>query len=123
MNFRDDLKRFSARIKTQERAVFVGVAAAAKASIVEGSPITGAPGQLVQSGNLRSSWQLEFESPTAALISTNVEYAPEMEHGVRDGRELHQRSAIGGFHSVALTIAGIEKLVHSERVKLAGGAP
>jgi hypothetical protein len=37
----------------------------------------------VDTGALRNSWQLQFESPTAALISTNVEYAPIIEDNVR----------------------------------------
>lgn len=122
MGFADDLRGFTAKVNARTQAVFVNTCAAAKDSIQVGSPVTGAPGQLVDTGNLRASWQLEFESPTSALISTNVEYAEQMETGTRDGKALVQRSQVGGFHSVALTRVGLNRIVEVETAKLAGGS-
>ncbi len=119
MSFGDDLRIFAAKVHTNNQAVFVNTCAAAKDSITDGSPTTGAPGQLVDTGNLKASWQLEFESASSALISTNVEYAQQMEEGTRDGRALVQRSQVGGFHSVALTVAGLDKIVALEAEKVA----
>jgi hypothetical protein len=72
----------------------------------------------VSTGNLKASWQLTFESPDAALISSNVEYAEIIEDNIR-GATL--RSKVGGFHSVKLTIAGWQRLVEDETRKLTGG--
>ena len=118
--FADSLNRFTAKVKADTQAVFVNTASAALDSIQNGSPVTGSPGQLVDTGNLKASWQLNFDTPTSALILTNVVYARQMEDGTRDGRALTQRSPTGGFHSVALTIAGLDRLVEAETVKMAG---
>ena len=117
MTFDSDLAAWVAKIHARNKAVFVNTAAAVKGSIVDGSPTTGAPGQPVDTGTLKASWQLAFESPSVALISTNVKYAPVIEDNVR-GATL--RSAVGGFHSVRYTVAGFERLVAVE-VRRAGG--
>lgn len=111
MSFESDLARFFANTKYKTQAAFINTASAVKESVVNGSPLTSAPGQPVDTGNLKASWQLTFESPTAALISTNVEYAPVIEYNTR-GATL--RSQVGGFHSVALTVGGFERLVEAE---------
>lgn len=111
MSFADDLNAFFAKTRYKTQTAFVNSANAVKESVVHGSAVTGAPGQPVDTGNLKASWQLTFDSPTEALVSTNVEYAPIIEYNVR-GATL--RSKVGGFHSVALTVAGFEKLVEAE---------
>ena len=55
MTFSDDLRRFVTTVRDNNRAVYVGVAAGAHESITVGSPITGAAGQPVDTGNLRAS--------------------------------------------------------------------
>lgn len=111
--FADDVARFAQKVEARSQAVFVGTVAEAKTSIVEGSPITGAPGQPVDTGNLRSSWQAVFESRSSALISTNVAYARSNEDGVArpGGGPYRLLSRIGGRHSVKLTIVGLPRLV------------
>lgn len=120
MSFADDMARFTAKVETSSKAVFVNVCAAAKDSITDGSPLTGAPGQPVDTGNLKASWQLEFTSPTSAEITTNVDYAEAVEDGVGPhgprayGRErsgAKTGSVVGGSHSVKLTMAGLSRLV------------
>lgn len=126
MSFFEALKRFSVKLETKTRQAFVAGCAAIKNSIVEGSPLTGSPGQPVgdpatdpNSGNLRDSWTLEFEDANHALISTNVIYAPHNEYGItEDGRPYVQRSAVGGRHSVALTMAGAQRLMDAEAARL-----
>lgn len=113
--------------------VFTMVAQEAHRSVVEGSEITGAPGQPVgqygpgyhngeHGGHLKGSWQLVFDSPNVAVIGTNVEYAESIEDGLsyaHGGTPMTLRSTVGGFHSVAQTEAGIPKIVAAvtERVK------
>src|SRR3990167_6130650 len=107
--FADQLNAFSAKVRVRTPAVFVGTVAAAHTSIQSGSTLTGSKGQPVDENNLRPSWQTTFESPTVALISTNVAYAESNEDGIArpGGGPYIQRSAIGGRWSVALTRAEI----------------
>ena len=124
MSFLDDIKRFNVKLENLTQEGFVGTVAEAKNSIVFGSPLTGAPGQVVADvggGNLRDSWQVEFEDPNTALISTNVPYAESNEDGIaRPGGDPYiQRSAVGGRWNVALTRAGIQNIVDSEVERLA----
>lgn len=120
MSFADDIKRFNVKVEQLVDQAFVNVASAAHESIVNGSPVTGAPGQPVDTGNLRASWHLEFPSKESAVISTNVEYAPYVEAGVagKGGRPAHYQNH--GPHSVAHTIARIQPLVDHEVRKLKG---
>ena len=110
--FDANIDRFIVHVQSLETGLLPRVAALAHESIQTGSPITGAPGQPVDTGNLRASWQLAFPSADVAEISTKSEYAMPNETGVRhDGRPYVQRSPVGGRHSVALTIAGFQKIV------------
>lgn len=115
MSFADDLNRFVAKTKATTTAVYVGTATKVQES-VKGSgvpgmvhPITGAPGQPVDTGNLRNSWTLRI-TPTEATISTNVKYAPAIEDGVGRYGTMRVRSAVGGFHSVKLTVGNANGL-------------
>ena len=111
-SFTDDMRAFQATIATRNRAVCHGVVAAVTRSVVEGSEFTGAPGQLVDTGNLRASWHTAYTSPDVAEITTNVAYARMAEEGRReDGAAITQRSEVGGFHSIKLTAAGFDRLV------------
>lgn len=116
MSFQRDLADFVRKTEAKRRAVFLNTVSATKDSIVNGSPLTAAPGQPVDTGNLRNSWDHAFEGGgDAATIFTNVEYAPIIEDNVR-GATL--RSQVGGFHSVKLTVAGFEKIVDAETRKV-----
>ena len=97
--------------------------AEAKSSIVEGSALTGSPGQPVDTGALKASWQTEFPDANTAIISTSLVYAPMNETGVRpDGGAYKQKSAQGGRWSCALTIAGIQNIVDAVATRLAEGS-
>lgn len=115
MSFDRDLAAFVAKTEAKRRAVFVNTVSAVKDSVVNGSPITGAPGQPVDTGTLKNSWVAEFDTSESATISTNVEYAPVIEDNLR-GATL--RSQVGGFHSVKLTVAGFQRLVDAEVAKV-----
>lgn len=120
MGFADDLRAFGLKVQTRNQAVFAGVVADTKTSIVEGSPVTGAPGQPVRTGNLRASWQTAFETPTSAIISTNVAYAKPIEDGVGRFGPMTLRSKVGGWHSVALTVANFPRLVAATAERILG---
>lgn len=111
MSFADDLARFKAATVRKAQAIHAGVVEEAFTSIVEGSPLTGAPGQPVQTGNLKGSWQTLTLGPLSAEIMTNVIYAPQIEEGSRGDKPLTLRSPVGGFHSVALTRLSWDRIV------------
>jgi hypothetical protein len=126
MSFADDLQRFTAKVETRSQAVFLGTVTAAYESITDGSP--GQPvGQYGPGyhegdvgGELKASWQTHFLSPTVAEIVTNSPYAKQNEDGIArpGGGSYEQRSTVGGRHSVALTHAGIQRIVDAETKKV-----
>lgn len=111
MSFTTDLQAFARKVEKRNRDIFVGVSTAVHDSVVEGSPLTGAPGQPVDTGNLRASWILRFLARWLSRTSTNVEYAPPIEEGIGPHGPMTLRSAVGGFHSVKLTRAGFQNIV------------
>ena len=56
----DQIREFTLRFKAQSDAHFANVGSAMQASIQDGSPVTGAPGQPVDTGYLRATWTLSF---------------------------------------------------------------
>ncbi len=119
-DFNDQIRAFGLKVQGTTRAAFVNTVAATAASITDGSPITSAPGQPVDTGALKASWQTVFESPTSAIIGTNLVYAPLIEDGISgQGKPLTLRSQVGGFHSVALTALNFDKIVEAEAAKVA----
>ena len=130
MSFADDLKRFAVKTQGKSNALFINVAKDVKSSIVDGSAVTGAPGQPVDSGALKASWQLTFESKQSALVSTNIAYAPVIEDNLRssfnprgempekDALRKLKKSIVGGSHSVKLTVGAFDRLVESKLAEL-----
>jgi len=133
--FADDLKLFADKVHRRGRQVFVGSVVAVHESVVEGSPLTGAPGQPVDTGFLKSSWIPAFPGEWLGEVSTNVSYAPVVEAGgdrsLYDARGVDRPprkqipgstnykgpSVVGGPHSVALTRASWDRIVESEVTK------
>lgn len=138
MSFGDDLAFFRDKVVRRSRLVFLGSVDGIHDSVVEGSTVTGAPGQPVDVGNLLGSWQQTYPEEWVGQTATNVEYARAIEEGqqgeytttphtrviretgqvidVAGGtrvtpRKMTLRSAVGGFHSVKLTRAGWKKVV------------
>jgi len=122
MSFSSELRRVAVKAETRTHDIFVATVAAAADSIVNGSPVTGAPGQPVDTGALKASWQTTFESRTQALIATKSAYAIPNEEGIReDGGPYVQRSPVGGRHSVKQTIAGMPRLIAQATRDVTGG--
>lgn len=116
MSFESDIGRILVKLELAERALLPAVAAEVHNSIVFGSSLTGAPGQVVadvNGGNLRDSWQLTFPTEDSAQSSTNVAYAQSNEDGIArpGGGPYVQRSAIGGRHSVSKTVDAFPRIV------------
>jgi hypothetical protein len=117
-DFDAQVRSFALAVPAYSRRVFVNSAAAVKDSITNGSAITGSPGQPVDTGVLRASWQLNFEDANTASISTNVVYAPQIEDGISwRGKPLTLRSAVGGFHSVKTTVLNFMRLVDAVKAR------
>jgi hypothetical protein len=125
MSFTDDLHRFEQKLDQRLSDVFLGSVTGVSASIVEGSEITGAPGQPVDDGFLIGSWgDPTFPEEWVGLVSTHAEYAPAIEDGQQEpyttasGKEVEPRpmtllSEVGGFHSVKMTRANFDLIVRA----------
>jgi hypothetical protein len=104
--FDDALTKFIVKVDQNAKDVFADIVGKTHESIVDGSQITGALGQPVDTGNLRTSWNTQFTGDTEAVIQTNVEYAPYVEDNVNDVQFKNH-----GPHSVKQTIAAFERIV------------
>lgn len=140
MSLGDDLRLFRDKVHRRSRDVFVGSVNAVHGSVVDGSTVTAAPGQPVDTGNLKASWIESFPGEWVGETATNVVYAPAIEEGqqapyttspservieetgqiisVAGGAQVTPgpmtlQSKVGGFHSVKLTRAGWNKLMES----------
>ncbi len=115
MGFGDEITAWTQKVEANSQKIFLNVASHVYESIVNGSAVTGAPGQPVDTGNLRNSWQLSFPTPTEAVIQTNCEYAPVIEDNVRGVTFKNH-----GPHSVKLSAAGLDRIVEAETAKVVG---
>lgn len=121
MTFNDDLQKFKGKIETQSNDIFLGVGEECLRSIVEGSEITGAPGQQVDTGALKGSWQRSFPSAIEQVIGTDSPYAQQEEDGIAySGKPITQHSSVGGPHSTELTIAGFQAIVEVVTKRVVG---
>jgi len=93
-------------------------------SIVNGSGITGSPGQPVKDDVLRKSWVTTKLSPTHATVLTDNEYAEPNETGIPPiGMKTYNLlSPVGGRYSISKTVAGWGKIVDAAIAKQGQGA-
>lgn len=122
MTFSGDLAKFADKVRGNLVEIVTEGGVEVQRSVVEGSELTGAPGQPVDTGNLKGSFIPERTGDLEWQTTTNVEYAPAIEAGIQqpyttaDGQSVTPkamtlRSKVGGFGSVALTRAGWQKIV------------
>lgn len=122
MSFESDIGRFTDKLRRRVEATFVGSTEEVQRSIQDGSSITGAPGQPVDTSALRDSWTPRLEIPFLWRTTTNIEYAPAIEEGQQQPyttsrgtqvipRPMTLRSKVGGFHSVLKTRTGWVRIV------------
>jgi hypothetical protein len=109
-NFEAAINGFVRKTEQVTDRVLLDAAMTVHRSITVGDPLTGAPGQPVDTSNLKDSWgPVPVKSaPGVYDILSDVIYAPVIEYNIR-GATL--RSAVGGFHSRALTIAAWQNIV------------
>lgn len=130
-DFTAALAKFNVTAQRRVLDAFVFSTEEVRTSIRDGSALTGAPGQPVQVGNLKASWQGEFLSPTLWQFTATgiapggekVGYAEYIEEGINrhTGGPLILRSQVGGFHSVKMTRAGWARIVKFAAGKAAHG--
>ena len=106
MSFIDDIHRYQRRRDERFRNIFVACTELIQESITNGSRVTGAPGQPVDTGALRGSWSPRFVGRWAWRTSTKLVYAPVIERG-----NYKQKSEVGGPHSFELTRVAWERIV------------
>lgn len=112
---------FAKSIPVKEGAIFVSTAAQIRASIRDGSALTGAPQAPVapsnfpRAGSYRDSITLTFPDANTALIYTTSKYAIDVE----DNAKGHTFNT-GGPHGWALTRAAFEKIVETTAKRQAG---
>lgn len=115
MGFADQLKAFGDKTETNLNAVYEGVDQATFDSIVEGSPITGAPGQPIGfTGKLHDSWSMEKAVGETTISSTDGAALAVEENWSNGVFKNH------GPKSLALTVANFDLIVKSEVAKVVG---
>lgn len=80
-------------------------------SIVNGSALTGAPGQPVLSGALKRSWVKRRTSAGTSEVVTDSPYARTIEDLFGRFGKIQIRSAVGGGHSVKMTQAAWDQII------------
>jgi hypothetical protein len=115
-NFDEQIKRFNQKLDRRVLDTFTRSTEEVQTSIVDGSPVSGAPGQPKDTGALRSSWIPKRLEKFVWQTETPLKYAPAIEEGVSWYGPMTLRSEVGGFHSVKLTRAAWQKIVdHAAR--------
>lgn len=105
------LPEFLSKIDHAVDDVRFGVGLLAHDSIVNGSVVTGAPGQPEDLSG--SEWTIVETGPDTTTIGTADSSAPAVETGIShfNGHPIHLHSNRGGFHSVFLTLQNAQPLV------------
>lgn len=113
--FSDYVRAHGERAGQNLRAIFLITVTEVQRSIQTGSPLTGALGQPVQTGNLRDSYQLVFPLPTLAVIESDLPYALVIESGVGRFGPITIRSSVGGIGSIRATRQNFDRIVEAAR--------
>lgn len=100
------LREFQEKIEVLPVAVFERCVGAVYGSVVDGSKITGSPGQPVLTGFLKGDWRITELGPLHAFVYTTSPYALKVEHAAQK-----LVSKVGGHHSVKKTRSGWQRLV------------
>lgn len=125
MAFRDGVRRFQAKVANLSGDALEQCTVEVKHAIQFGSELVGAPGQPVDTGQLRNSWNHEINAErTQGIVSTPVEYAPYVEDGIGRGGPVQYgaKNGVGGSHSVKQTVANFDRIVEMVGKRLNGSA-
>lgn len=115
-----NLPEFARELQTTERFIHRYVTELAADSIINGSALTGSPGQPHDLADADPSsgkdWEIVYEGETSSTIGNADKSARSVEEGFshKHGRPLTKlKSPQGGFHSVAITHQNSDKIVAS----------
>lgn len=100
----DVIREFARKVDRDKGAILLVAGLTCLEEIKVGGPITGAPGQPVDVGDLLRSWDMEPDNPTNPTrieITSNSDHAVPIETGIGSHGPMTLRSAVGGFGSVA----------------------
>jgi hypothetical protein len=121
------LPEFARTLDRSEKEIFDGIVDLAYESVVNGSLITGSPGQ---PSDLRDAdpatgkdWVKEYDGDFSAVIGNADKSALSVEDGFshKHGKPLTKlHSDVGGFQSVALTVNGYDKIAMEVAQKYVG---
>lgn len=103
-----------------------------RGSVKEGSPISNAPGQPVDKGNLRGSINMISEADgvivfvddtlaSGAEVPPSV-YAKTIEDAIGPHGPIRLRSSVGGFHSFEMTMLAGDRFVSQAVKDVLGGS-
>jgi len=109
--FGDDLDRFNRKLREKPEEFIDRATDEVFNSIVNGSSLTGAPGQPVRSGALKRSWVKRRTSPGTSEVVTDSLYARTIEDLFGRFGQIQIRSAVGGGHSVKMTQAAWDRII------------
>jgi hypothetical protein len=118
--FKLQMDAVAARVGVNIHTLFRESVKSAEYSIRFGSGVTGAPGQPVDSEELRLSWKTDMLTPEHATVTSDCEWAPQNEDGIArpGGGSYNLRSFVGGRWSIAKTVAGWGSLVTAEAARV-----
>jgi hypothetical protein len=110
MSIAQQLAAFNTRLRRKVNVLPVQAVDEVFRSIVYGSEITTAPGQPVDKGTLRDSWVREEVEPGIERI-TSTDNPLKVASIENNWRGATLKSSVGGFHSVAITRLGFNRIV------------
>ena len=127
MSFASDLPAFAQTVEQRSRDVFVDCTVELTRSMADGSELTGAPGQPVDTSAVKQDWANNgtFEGPWQWATGTNKDYGVVIEYDLpvgASGKKFSevQVSEVGGTGSRAATVANWDKVVEHVRAKVVG---
>jgi hypothetical protein len=110
------------QLEQRARGVFFGSANEMSRSLIDGSSLTGAPGQPVEDGNLITSFVPAYPTADTFEVTTNAAYAPAVENAVgSQGQPVTYGKKRGGSHSRKLTEAGMPNIFEKVTRDVTGG--
>jgi len=110
------LRNVALDVRNREEDCFLNICDHVEMSVLVGSPVTGAPGQPIKSGDLINSWKKEVNlRQRTGTFTSECPYAEIIETNAR-GAQL--RSEVGGFHSVAMTLAAMNRIIAFEAERI-----
>lgn len=109
--WKSSLPAFEHKLDRTVHEIHSGVVQAAEESIVRGSVLTGSPGQPEDLRN--GEWVVVPEGELKTVIGTDDHSALSVEDGISHlhGGPITLNTAVGGFHSVALTHQSGDRII------------